>query len=338
VAALGVGAQAHGVTVAGSRAYVATSRGLTIVDISVPSAPIVLGAVDTNAGSESNGVAVQGTYAYLAAGTAGLYVVDVSNASAPAVVGHVVFASNVWDVAVKGSHVYTAGFGGLLSVIDVSNPASPFLVKHLGLLTWKDPAFDAEQMEKLRAQYPKGSAKATSVFVTGNLLFTNDWNYGRLYVYDVTNSANPTFAGTHYYPFVLKVAADPVKNVVYMLGAYGSYSGVATVPLSRLNAFQGSHYSTCAECRFLRAATKVNEGGMALSLGGAHVFYAGGDGEFRSVDTSTPGTLVAEVTADIGVHGLALAETLGVAITGDHVLLGAGDRGLLIYQHPQAAQ
>jgi hypothetical protein len=134
------------------------------------------------------------------------------------------------------------------------------------------------------------------------------------------------------------VAADPARDVAYMLGAYGSYSGVATVPLSRLNAFQGSHYSTCAECRFLRAATKINQGGLALSTGGAHVFYAGGAGEFRSVDTSALPTLVAEATVDIGAHGLALAETLGVAISGDLILLGAGDRGLLIYQHPQASQ
>ena len=43
------------------------------------------------------------------------------------------------------------------------------------------------------------SAKATSVYVTGNWLFTNDWNYGRLYAYDVTNPANPIFAGTYTY-------------------------------------------------------------------------------------------------------------------------------------------
>jgi hypothetical protein len=332
VGQVSIGTQAHGVAVAGTLAHVATATGLTIVDLSIPSAPVVRGAVSTGSGYESQGVAVAGSYAYLAAGYAGVYVIDVSNPDAPSVVGQLAVTANVWDVAVKSHYVYATSFSGLLSVIDVADPAAPRLVKRLGLLTWKGTASDAEQMAKLRDQHDRGSAKSTSVFVTGDHLFTNDWNYGRLYYYDVSDPANPVFAGTHYYPFVLKVAADPVRDVVYMLGAYGSFSGVATVPLSRLDPFVGSEYSTCAECRFLRAATKINQGGMAMSGTGDRVLYAGGAGEFRSVDVANLAQLAAETTLDIGAHGLALAETLGVAVAGEHVVLGAGDLGVLVYR------
>jgi hypothetical protein len=77
---------------------------------------------------------------------------------------------------------------------------------------------------------------------------------------------------------------------------------------------------------------------MALSPGGAHVFYAGGAlNQFRAVDTISPANLVAEATVTTAAHGLALAETLGVAITGDYVYLGAGVQGVLVYQHAGAS-
>ncbi len=78
----------------------------------------------------ANGVAVQGDYAYVAAGDRGLYVVDISDLEAPFIAGSWDSSGNVNDVRVAGDYVYLASgrrFSGLL-VVDVGNAADPQLV------------------------------------------------------------------------------------------------------------------------------------------------------------------------------------------------------------------
>ncbi|MBN1887593.1 MAG: tandem-95 repeat protein, partial [Thermoflexales bacterium] len=82
----------RGVAVAGTRAYVADgSRGLTVVDLSNPSAtPARLDTPGT-----ATDVAVSGSYAYLADGSGGLRVVNVANPASPQQVGSYATPGNV---------------------------------------------------------------------------------------------------------------------------------------------------------------------------------------------------------------------------------------------------
>lgn len=66
------------VTVVGNRAYLA-DRGLRILDVSNPAAPVEMGYFDTPDITE--GVAVEGGIAYLAIGSSGIFAVDVSDPS-----------------------------------------------------------------------------------------------------------------------------------------------------------------------------------------------------------------------------------------------------------------
>ncbi len=78
----------------------------------------------------ANGVAVQGDYAYVAAGDRGLYVVDISDLEAPFIAGSWDTSGNINDVRVAGDYAYLAssrGFSGLL-IVDVGNAAAPQLV------------------------------------------------------------------------------------------------------------------------------------------------------------------------------------------------------------------
>jgi hypothetical protein len=76
----------------------------------------------------ANGVAVDGGYAYVAAGLTGLYVVDVSHLSTPQIVGHVDTPGNANAVRVAGGYAYIADGPGGLAIADVQDPAHPRLV------------------------------------------------------------------------------------------------------------------------------------------------------------------------------------------------------------------
>ena len=115
------------VAVAGNYAYVACrTSGFKVVDISIPTAPVVVGSVDTPHIALS--VAISGSHAYVADGIK-LQVIDISNPFAPTIVG----AANTpfsMDVEVVGnfayviSHVDPNSFS-TFQIFDISIPAAP---------------------------------------------------------------------------------------------------------------------------------------------------------------------------------------------------------------------
>jgi hypothetical protein len=326
-----LGTAAHDMKVVGTLAYVATDAGMTVLDVSNPAAPFVRGSFATP--QPCQGIDV-GAHAYLACETAGLFIVNISNPDAPSLLGRFTMSGPAWDVAVKGNVVYVANYNGELYAVSVSNPRAPTKVAVRGLIAWHSASQDLTLTAKLRAHVPAGAAKATSVAISGNLLVTNDWNYGRLYAYDITVPTNPVFKGTHYVPFVLGVELDPDRNVVYMLGAYGRFSGIYTLPISLLNPMLPTRYTTCAPCKFLRSRTNIDHGGVAKSPGSERLFYMSGRGEFHVLAADLQGTLVEEAFEDLGPTNLGLAETMGAATVGDHVYVTAGTQGVRVFTLP----
>jgi hypothetical protein len=78
----------------------------------------------------ANGVDVDGDYAYVAAGSAGVHVVDVSDPSAPLRVATVNTPGNANDVRVSDSdgYAYVADGPNGLQIVDIINPMAPALV------------------------------------------------------------------------------------------------------------------------------------------------------------------------------------------------------------------
>lgn len=117
----------------------------------------------------ANNVKVNGNFAYVAAGSAGLQVVDVTDRTAPHIVASLATPGNANDLRVAGNKVYlAAGSAGLL-IIDVSNPLSPTL---LGTLATPDTAWD--------------------VAVAGNLVFIAAGSSG-LRIGSVSDPTHPAF-------------------------------------------------------------------------------------------------------------------------------------------------
>jgi hypothetical protein len=106
--------------VVGSLVYVAAAEsGLQIVDVSTPTAPRIVGAVDTPGSAQA--VAVFNGYAYVA-DTTSVVVVDVSTPSRPAIRGSLATPATAVGAGPLGVYV----LGGLqLKILDVRTPASP---------------------------------------------------------------------------------------------------------------------------------------------------------------------------------------------------------------------
>ena len=109
--------------------YVADDSGaLRIVDISNPGKPRETGHVDLP--EYNRGVAVDGRYAYLAAGWQGLVIIDVSDSRRPLQVADLKSVGYVTDVHKVGSLAVVVGHRSGLRVVDVSNPLQPLEIGH----------------------------------------------------------------------------------------------------------------------------------------------------------------------------------------------------------------
>ncbi|HYR90980.1 MAG TPA: Ig-like domain-containing protein, partial [Terriglobia bacterium] len=79
----------------------------------------------------ANSVAVQGNYAYVAAGAQGLHIVDITDRTSPEIVNSIQLNGNANDVKVNGAQAYVAVGNAGLQVVDVSNPLNPQQVSTL---------------------------------------------------------------------------------------------------------------------------------------------------------------------------------------------------------------
>src|SRR5262249_28986129 len=93
-----------------------------IVNVASPSAPILVGSVDTP--GAASGLALGSGYAYVAAGSA-VQVVSITTPSRPVTVSSV--ATSAWAVALAGTRLYAVA-GSQLKILDVTSPAAPVLL------------------------------------------------------------------------------------------------------------------------------------------------------------------------------------------------------------------
>jgi hypothetical protein len=135
-----------GLVRSGNHVYLAGEKGLTIVDVSNPSVPRVIGEYPTP-GTVPD-VAVSNGYAYLVGGD-GMVVIDVRNPSLPVRVGKMrefqraEFANSI---AVAGDYAWLSGYSeirdgwvnipGGVQLVDLSNPREPRPIADYSL-TWR---------------------------------------------------------------------------------------------------------------------------------------------------------------------------------------------------------
>jgi PKD repeat protein len=209
--------------VSGNYAYIANERGgMRIVDVTNPSMPVEVGALEAEWTTWPHGIFVEGNYAYTAAHFHGLRVIDISDPTLPLEVGFYDTPGFARAVAVKDNYAYVAdGYNSNnsskgLRIIDISDPTTPF---EIGIYTETlysptdvaiagNYAYLADQSNGLRIIDISNPVSPTEVgaydtpgyayglTVVGNYVYVADGGAG-LQVLDVSNSTSPTVVGAY---------------------------------------------------------------------------------------------------------------------------------------------
>ena len=112
------------IAVSGNHAYMVLPSRLQVIDVSSPANPRKVGVWETSS-YDCMGVALSGSYAFIAAGGGGLQVLDVSNPVDPRWVGNCLTDGWARGVAVAGGYAFIANGWAGVRVIDISNPLLP---------------------------------------------------------------------------------------------------------------------------------------------------------------------------------------------------------------------
>jgi len=176
----------------GDVAVLANGAALQVFDLTVPSAPSVIGEVYLP--RVINTVAMAGTQAY-ALTPDHLYVVDIGE-TPPTQVGDLSGIGSSYSLAVEGRFVYAIGYQSL-SIFDVSVPSAP---TYRGGLQWAD-----------------GSPR--DIQVSSNHAFVTDSRYG-LRVVDVADPTSPVeIGGLDLGAIIIMRYLDVVDGLAYVLGS-----------------------------------------------------------------------------------------------------------------------
>jgi hypothetical protein len=257
-ARIGDGAWASCIKVVGNRAYLGFEGGLSIVDVTDPAHPSLLGSYT---GGWVKAVDVEGSYAYCVVGgstNTHVVVLDVSNPQSPTVAASVappvLFQTDLdGAILVKGGYVYVPfqdfynpfTIYHYLGVLDVRNLSDPHWVttdqcpihdsvnklalsgsllyvaesSHLGVVSIANPAAPV-----LLASY---TANCGGLAVGGGMLYSgNTVDLGQVYAFGLSNPAAPAFLGdlacAHSYLLGADEVAlyEPSAGQRYLLTAY----------------------------------------------------------------------------------------------------------------------
>jgi hypothetical protein len=266
----------HDVATDGGYAYVAAQGALSVFDISNPANPIQVAVVDTPGSAE--GVAISGSYLYIADWSAGLRIVDISDPEAPVEVASVDTPGYAYDVAVSGNYAYVADHAAGLCVIDVSTPAAPS----------KQGTYDT-------------AGYAWAVDVSGSYAYVAD-GFSGLAVVDISNPAAPAeVASCSTSDRVLDVAV--VGNYAYLAdGQEGLRLVDITNPLA-------------PGCSF--AALDLPGNCRGIFVDGDYAYLAAGIAGLQAVDITDPSDPVAVDSHDTPGRAYAVAVASSAAFVAD---------------------
>jgi len=115
----------YDVVVSDNKAYVADDVGLQIIDVSVKESPKLISELEVPGNSKA--IALQGQYAYIAAGDAGLQIIDIAQAEKPKIISNLNLSRFVKDIEVDSGLLFlVTGYSETtIEVIDVRQPENP---------------------------------------------------------------------------------------------------------------------------------------------------------------------------------------------------------------------
>jgi hypothetical protein len=208
--------------------------GLRIVDVSIPTAPLLVGVIYEPV--DISDIAVANGFAYVTTSGWGISIIDVSNPTLPVSAGFVndPLVSSSTSVAAADTLLFYGRWNGGLHVVDVSNPAAPL---EIALLTTVHTISDMVAADGLvyaaadSGLYVIDVSNPATPEVIGHCAFPNvHWKlslqgsrvflassqYG-LRVVDVSNPTQPVLVGFYHAPSGLYDLAVQ-DSVIYLAG------------------------------------------------------------------------------------------------------------------------
>ncbi len=161
--------EAYWVAMSGPYAYVTSSTGLQVVDITDPQNPLVTGSADI---SYPYDVATSGDGFVYVGASRDLKVVDVRDPTNPAVVATLAMPDFVFGLCVSDNKLYVANYTAGLAIVDIQNRLAPSMLGTVDTV-----------------------GQANAVSVEGNLAVVADGSGGMLTV-NVTDPRAPVLAGS----------------------------------------------------------------------------------------------------------------------------------------------
>lgn len=319
------GSQIEGIAVQNGFAYLATSTGLRIVNVSDPQRP----TLTTFAGIPRpvEGVAVAGRYIYLSIMPGALLIADAADPAAPVLAGGVSLPTYTKNLQVAGDKVYVANGTSGVAVVDASDP------QHPRLLTTG-----------------KAGALVTDVTAAGDLVMATDVSEGGFHILRGSDPDKLTAVGTYRVPGVTADAAALDRYVYLATGMDGDVTivdyaeqadpaGVGffrTPEHSNLVRVHGDRLYVYGENDTIRVMDiadplqPVDVGTRSLSAGvrllaadDRLAFLADAGGMLHIYDTSATG-----MPQQVGLFAVA-GEMHDATMTDTYVLVAAGAQGVL---------
>lgn len=251
----------------------------------------------------ANNVKVNGNFAYVAAGSAGLQVVDVTDRSNPRIAASLATPGNANDLRVVNNKVYLAADSAGLIIIDVSNPLAPQI---LGSLPTADAAWD--------------------VAVSGKLAFVAAGRSG-LQIVDVSNPAAPITVASSSSPGVPgAAAASAVSGGAPPCGG-GTAKGVAlsdnfALVAAGTGGLQVIDISNPANPQILGCVAMPSGDARKVQAKGTIAYVAPYPDSLQVVDFSVPSSPVIVGTTSFTLGGR-LQDVAVVSALGQTLTLGA---------------
>ncbi len=123
------------ISIIGTYAFVTGGTALSIIDLSIPTAPVIVSSYDPPGdywGSFLQDIEVVEDYAYIACNDSGVHIVDLSDIANPALVSVYRTDHRATSVSVSGDRMYVVdsppGNWGGIDVVNISDPTSPALI------------------------------------------------------------------------------------------------------------------------------------------------------------------------------------------------------------------
>ncbi len=317
-----IGGITQAVAIDGNTAYAGIGLKLSLLNVTNPANPVLLGFSQPFADSVQD-IAVAGSRAYVAAGGAGIGIVDVTDTAHPNILGTWVSSGYAEGIAVSGTTVYLADGPYGLRVIDASNPSNPI---ETGSAFTFNYAFDvavsgnyaylaaggsgllianiADPSHPVEVGRQETHGYAYGVAVSGSTAYIADAWEG-VQVVDISNPANPTLQGNTATPgWALSVA---VSGTTLYVGDGGD--GLRVLNVSKptapyeVGAYEGDGFV------------------LRIAAAGNMVYLADNEKGLRIVNASNPAA-----PTQVGVVSQ-MTDAQRVTVSGSYAYVAGGNEG-----------